>query len=461
MTHESASKLADPYRLQGQRVIVAGLGVSGQAACVLALSRGAQVIAVDESSDARAEARAASLRLKGIEVMTGWNPSVNLPLALLVVLSPGIPPEGRLGKALSEISSKLIGELEFGLRHLPCPILAITGTNGKTTSTELAEHCLNGIGLKAVACGNIGFAASELAMAENPPDFAIAEVSSFQLDTLHETRFAAGVILNVTPDHWDRYPCPSDYTRSKLRLALISKRCAASLQVSRLPEAAELAFDLVFDKDGELSCSFRRQGDELILSPCGMRLHLLDQPLRGGHNAENLLAVLALGHMVGLDPAALFRAAGSFKLARHRQEEVLNKNGIVYINDSKSTNPDAMSQAILRFGREERRALILIAGGRDKMMDFSIVSPLLPPYVKSILTYGESATLLTRLWSDLVPCTSCESFDAAVEAAMIAARDGDAVLLSPGCASLDCFSSYAQRGDRFTEIVQRSPLHAL
>lgn len=452
----------DPYCLgPASLVVVAGLGVSGQAACLLARSRGSRVLAVDEGADARAQSRAASLRGRGVEVLIGWTPEQGLPAADIAVLSPGIPPQGRLGQALAASARELVGELEFGLRHLPCPILAITGTNGKTTSTELAEHCLKGIGLKAVACGNIGFAASELALAEEAPDFAVAEVSSFQLDTLHKTRFAAGVILNVTPDHWDRYPSPADYSRSKLRLAALSQRCAASLQVARLPEAAELAFDLVFDKDGEPSCPFRRLGDVLILDPAGISVDLRDQPLRGGHNAENLLAVLALGHMAGLETAALFRAAGSFKLARHRQEEVLNKNGIVYINDSKSTNPDAMAQAILRFGREEGRGLILIAGGRDKMMDFSIVSPLLPPYVKSILTYGESASLLTRLWSDLVPCMSCESFDAAVEAAMVAARDGDAVLLSPGCASLDCFSSYAQRGDRFTEIVQRSQPHAL
>ncbi|MEN9359773.1 MAG: hypothetical protein RL095_1308 [Verrucomicrobiota bacterium] len=451
----------DPYQLQGRSVIVAGLGVSGQAACRLALSRGARVTAVDESADGRAQARAETLRAAGVSVFTGWTPALALPEADLAVLSPGIPPEGSLAKALARTAPISVGELEFGLRHLACPVLAITGTNGKTTSTELAEHCLKGVGLEAVACGNIGFAASELALASKAPDYAVAEVSSFQLDTLVETRFAAAVILNVTPDHWDRYPSPADYSRSKLRLASLAWRCAASAQVARLPEAAGISFDLLFDKDGDDSCSFHSRGGKLILRPCGLEFDLCEQPLQGRHNIENLLAVLALGHMAGLDPAALFRAAGSFRLARHRQELVLQKNGIAYINDSKATNPDAMVQAILRFGRDESRPLVLIAGGRDKMMDFSIVSPLLPPYVKAILTYGESATLLTRLWSDLVPCTSCVSFDAAVQAAMVAARDGDAVLLSPGCASLDCFGSYAQRGDRFTEIVQRPQSHAL
>ncbi len=450
-------------------VLVLGLGVSGLAAAELALALGAEVTVLDAADSPALRQRAESLRPKNGTVQLAWDkPAWDGSAPDLAVISPGIPPESILGKLAASLTCPVISELEFGFRHTACPILAITGTNGKTTSTELLTACLQGAGRRALFAGNIGVPLCEAARRSAELDFLVVEVSSFQLESCETFAPLAAAILNLTPDHLDRYAGMSPYAAAKARLFRHLPRAGQVVlrpDVLEFPEvraalpedgSTPVLFSLedrpdahyFLRADGHL-CRRDRTGGTTAL------LHRDELRLKGGHNLENVLAVIALAELAGVPFAAFRDALGAFAPSPHRLELVTERNGVRFINDSKATNPDAVIRAIEAVQAGASGKVLLIAGGLDKGLEFHSLRPWLARHVKQVGLIGKCRESLAQQWRDIVYCKIFSSMAEAVDDAIIHAAPGDTVLLSPGCASMDMFANYAERGQVFCNAVTR------
>jgi len=443
----------------GRRVLVLGLGRSGQAAALLAHDRGATVIGFDEQdTGGLREFRTRQASQFAIEL--GWHGD-RLPDANLIIISPGLPPWSPLRRAAETGRVPVLGELAFGARFCPWPMLAVTGTNGKTTTTELIEHLLRRCAFRTLAAGNIGYPLSQVARENHDLDFIVAEVSSFQLE--HAAGFVphAAALLNITSDHMDRYPDFAAYAAVKLRLFAgldDPRRCVIRHDLlprwhNAFPDRPVPITFSVIEPTADWHCAdntlFHRDPDGVKAPFC--RLEQLQ--LAGAHNIENLLAATAMVHAVtGLSPDRIAAAAAEFRTGRHRLEPVAEWRGIRFINDSKATNPDAVIRALAACGGE--RNVCLVAGGLDKDMDFRPVREAAGKIKCAFLT-GMAKNRLATCWNDVIDCTCCDTFEEAVLGAMAVAVAGDVVLLSPGCASMDQFRDYQERGDCFINIIHR------
>ncbi len=455
-----------------QHILIAGLGVSGMAAARLALALKAQVTVLDGGDNSTLRDRAGRLEALGCRVILGFNGDAqvhrDVPAADLAVLSPGIPPESALVKFCRDRAREVLGEFEFGARHLECPILAITGTNGKTTTTELTTHCLKTAGLDAVAAGNIGTPMSEVAC-EFKPDVVVAEISSFQIETLVDFRPKAVAVLNLSPDHLDRYPDFVTYARAKLRiidflpsfssLVLRADLAGNPLLLERWPEAATGA--CLFSATAQVGCRFQMTDDRVLVknSPKKsapepiVRAHELQ--IQGAHNIENALAAAALCDTLGIPMQTVANGLKSFRPSDHRLQYLGTWAGIRVINDSKSTNPDSLVRALESVGDPVKQNVILIAGGLGKNLEFTAARDAIGRFVRRVFCLGESAERLIECWGAVADCVPVNSLEKAVEQAVESAVNGDTVLLSPGCASQDMFTDYAERGRKFIELISR------
>ena len=437
------------------KILVLGLGVSGRSAAALAVSRGFEVIGIDESEDLSPDG------LDGVSVISGWKKGDAFPEHDLIVLSPGVAPYSPLGAAALHSGAPIVGELDFAFQFLDAPVLAVTGTNGKTTTTEMTVGI---IGDSAVAAGNIGNPLSEVALEEwRGP--VVVEASSFQLE--RTTTFApkAATLLNVSSDHMDRYDSFDDYQAAKFavfRNIAESRMCV--LNHSLLPEWTRLTGE---GRGMPVAFSVSDGAADIVLD--GSTVHFKTFPLppidlsgskvRGAHNIENFMAAVALASAV-LAPEALLDGAiklsRSFRLAPHRQELVAEIAGVRFVNDSKATNPDSLFAALDVFGGF--RNIILIAGGLDKDMDFSI-SPKYVEMIRRAFLVGAAAARIEDVWGGAgVDCLVEPLFEIAVRSAVSLAEPGDVVLLSPACASMDMFANYKERGDFFREIILQTAL---
>jgi UDP-N-acetylmuramoylalanine--D-glutamate ligase len=363
-------------------------------------------------------------------------------------------------QALAARQTPLLSELELAYRYCLCPIVAITGTNGKTTTTELMAAALAGCGRRAIAAGNNGNAFSAMVEGTAALDAVVLEVSSFQLERIEQFRPQVSVLLNLRPDHLDRYRSMDDYVRAKARIflnqreddvAVINAECLERLmrQDIRLPgrvitfSATGRPADLWLDLAG---------GGTIWswLPECrGIVLRLEETNLRGPHNAENMLATLAAAIALELPVRHVRAAIADYCPAPHRCEVVANINGVTYINDSKATNVDAVEKALLSLpGR-----VILIAGGRDKELDFAAIAGVVRRQAKLAVVIGEAQDKIVRAWGEAVPCIRAFSLAEAVQVAAARAVPGDTVLLSPACASFDMFENYEHRGEVFKRYV--------
>jgi UDP-N-acetylmuramoylalanine--D-glutamate ligase len=444
---------------QDERILVLGLGRSGRAAAELAHALGAEVVALDEGdSPALREYRDANAAR--FAVVPGWRDAA-LPAADRIVISPGLPTTSPLRRRAEAAGLPLVGELAFGAAACPWPMIAVTGTNGKTTTVELATHLLNGCGLRALAAGNIGHPLSQVALDRPELDLLVVEVSSFQLE--HGAGFVpmAAALLNITSDHQDRHPDFADYAMTKLRLFAPIADPRQCLLRHDLPPWWQRAFPgrpppATFASD-TLAADWHLDGDRIVhRTPDGSQeplCSLAETRLVGTHNAENLMAAAAIVHgATGLPLARLRGPAGEFRPGRHRLETVAEWRGIRFVNDSKATNPDAVVRALATVGGD--RNVCLVAGGLDKDMDFRPVREAAKK-IKCAFLVGLARNRLASCWNDVIHCTCCDSFEEAVLGATAQATPGDVVLLSPGCASMDMFRDYQERGERFSEIIQR------
>ncbi len=452
------------FMLEDKRVLVVGLGASGLAACALLRSRGARVTAVDNADTPGLRAQAQTLRAQGV---TAWLGQAAPPDGLfdLVVLSPGVPGANPLAGELARRGVPVISELELGWQQAYCLSVAITGTNGKTTTTELVERMMTQNHVKTLAAGNIGFPLCAAAPRTRELDYLTLEVSSFQLETIALFRPAVAVLMNITPDHLDRYDGMESYARTKARLfmnqqpfdwAILQFEALACLRALGVTIPSKIVTFSATDRQADLYLDRGLLISRLPDWP-GPLLDMSHTRLQGPHNAENLMAALAVGHALRLPLDGMARALCTYAPAPHRCERVAEIGGVLYVNDSKATNVDAVAKALqtMPAGPEPDRPNVwLLAGGKDKGFEFHDLGPLLSRRVKGAFLFGETREKIRAAWSLFTSCTLVGSLLEGISEAANRAVSGDVVLLSPACSSFDQFQNYQQRGDIFRQAVQ-------
>lgn len=427
--------------LEGKIVHVLGAGRSGKAAALLAKSRGA-IVTLFESSDKITE------RPEGITIQlnatneTGKNASCDL-----LVISPGIDTFGDYVAAFSEHAGEVIGETELGYRFYKGKIIGITGTNGKTTTTELVQRIMSKSGISCVACGNYGLPLSEVVMLDEVPDSIALELSSFQLETIVDLKPDVAIWLNFDADHMDRYHRIEDYKNAKLRI--FENQMESDYAIIRLGEdvgeikAKKLTFTTE-NQDGDFSLAENKiyyQGRPL--------LDMTKTRLNGLHNAENAMAAIGACLQIGVKEEIITTALSGFAPPMHRCELIRTLDGVEYINDSKATNLHALDSAL----RSQSKPVVLLAGGKDKELDYTDLLPRLERHVSHAIVFGEIAGKLKTLFSKAVETHQVENLTEAVKLSAKLAKRGDVVLLSPGTSSYDQFKGYEHRGDVFREAV--------
>jgi UDP-N-acetylmuramoylalanine--D-glutamate ligase len=450
------------YSLRNKKALVCGLGLSGLAASRLLRDRGADVVALDSGDTDELRKRAAELERLGVRVYLGATlaPTEAFDLA---VLSPGIPSTAPPVRQILERRIPLIGELELGFQQSLCLNISITGTNGKTTTTELVQQVLSQTRRKSVAAGNIGLPICAVADQTRELDFLVLEVSSFQLETIQFFRPAVAVLTNITPDHLDRYSSLADYARAKARLflnqqpfdwAIVQSEALAQL---RSLDVAIPSKVVTFSAQNRRADLYLDRGLLIGRLPdwTGLLLDMDDCQLRGPHNAENLMAALAVGHVLRIPLEQIAEALKAYTPAAHRCELVAEVRGVEFVNDSKATNVDAVAKALLavRGGNTGEPNVWLIAGGKDKGFEYHEIGPLLARRVKHAFLLGETRDRIRAAWSLFTPCTQVASLPEAVSRAAASAASGDVVLLSPACSSFDMFQNYQHRGEVFRRAV--------
>jgi UDP-N-acetylmuramoylalanine--D-glutamate ligase len=439
-------------RYSNQNVAVLGAGLSGAAAALLLKSEGAKVAVLD-SADEKKLLRSTidNLRGQGIQVISGSDADRDSNEYDLIVTSPGIDPASALGRNFWSRKIDMIGELELGWRSCETPVIAVTGTNGKTTTTEMLAQMLNQCGQKTIACGNIGKPLSEVAREKIKYDVLTVEVSSFQLETIREFHPSIALWLNFAPDHLDRYRSVAEYRAAKLRLFenQTSNDVAIINANEQLPElrARKITFS-AYTNRGDF-----RLSEGAILFENQPVLRMNQTKLRGSHNIENLMATLAAGHARGLSIEQMVPPLNAYEPQPHRCEFVRQIGGVDYINDSKATNLDAVEKAL----QAQTKPVILIAGGKDKGFNYQPLRALVKEKVRATILIGEMAKQIARDWDGTMKIDMAASLADAVERAHATAKSGEVVLFSPGTSSFDMFKSYADRGDQFRALVQALP----
>jgi len=434
----------------GKKIIVVGMGRSGVAAGEWLLGQKAEVTMFDESTDPALAEVGHRMKARGAKVVTGQRSVVGKGFDR-AILSPGISPDRPIVLELKGAGVPMLGELELGAQACLCPVVAVTGTNGKSTTTELITQLLQAAEKRAVACGNYGKPLCEVAPLSRDLDWAVAEVSSFQLETIETFRPRIAVYLNLTPDHLDRYSTMEAYAAAKARI----------FENQKAEDVAVINKGLVLPKGRARKIVFTAEatGAEYTLQEGWLCAHgekVMRQDgtkLRGEHNAENLLAALAVADAMEISREVVKKVFSSYQALPHRCEVVAVRAGVTWINDSKATNLDAMERAVSGLVGP----VILIAGGKDKGFDVRTSRPALEGKVRAVFLLGEMAEKMEKAWSGGMPCRRVQDLGEAVRRAAEMAREGENVLLSPGCSSYDQFKNFEERGEKYRQCVIALP----
>jgi len=445
--------------LRGKTVLVVGLARSGVAACRVLGDAGAIVKATDKRAAEAIGPDVAMLRGMGVEVEVGGHTRAFAEACEIVVVSPGVPLEVDIVKWAQSRRKLVMGEVELAWCLSDAVFVAVTGTNGKTTTVSLLGEILSRHSAKVRVGGNIGDPISAIAAGLGPDWTVVIEISSFQLDTCLSFSPKVAVLLNVTPDHLDRYESYEAYVQSKARLfmnqvgddfAIVNGDDKEALRAARDARSRRLCFSLAGEvKEG----AFVR--DETVVVRLGKHETTLfateDPKIRGPHNLANSLAASLAATVLDTPAETIREAVRIFPGLEHRLEPVAVIGGIEFVNDSKATNVDSLRWALVT----ATRPVVLIAGGRDKGGDFNQVRELVRQKVKAIVAVGEAREKLERTFSGTVNVVSAGEFEDAVRTAFGAAASGETVLLSPGCASYDMFKDFEHRGQVFKSIVMK------
>jgi len=443
--------------LNGKRVLVVGLGKSGVASALFMKAHGARVTVSDTKSGDELRNEIPVLLDNGIIVETGGHGDRTFRGQDLIVVSPGVPVDAPPLVQARSLGESVIGEIELAAQFLPGPIVAITGSNGKTTTTTLAGEIMTAAGFPALVGGNIGTPAISLAERAKPETVIVLEISSFQLETIQTFRPKIAVVLNVTPDHLDRHRTFEIYTGAKARIfenqqsgdyAVLNADDPTCVTMGQ--KAPSQVFWFSRHKEIERG-AWVRDGNIVFRDASGQRevLQVSDIPLKGNHNLENVLAAVCAGALMGCAPEKIRQAVHEFKAVEHRLEFVATIRGVDYYNDSKATNVDATIKALESFPSN----IHLILGGKDKGSDYTVLNDLLRQRVKRIYTIGAAAAKIESQVKG-PEVVHAETLENAIRKANAAALSGDIVLLAPACASFDQFKSYEHRGKVFKEIVR-------
>jgi UDP-N-acetylmuramoylalanine--D-glutamate ligase len=442
--------------LNGKRVLVVGLGKSGVASALFMKAHGARVTVSDTKSGDELRNEIPVLLDNGITVETGGHGDRTFQGQDLIVVSPGVPVDAPPLVQARSLGESVIGEIELAAQFLPGPIVAITGSNGKTTTTTLTGEIMTASGFPALVGGNIGTPAISLAERAKPGTVIVLEISSFQLETIQSFRPKVAVVLNVTPDHLDRHRTFEIYAAAKTRIfenqqsedcAVLNADDSTCVAMSKKTRAQIYWFS----RQNEVECgAWVRGGNIVFRDGSGQReiMQVSEIPLKGAHNLENVLAAVSASVLMGCAAEKIRQAVHEFKAVEHRLEFVASIGGVDYYNDSKATNVDATIKALESFPAN----IHLILGGKDKGSDYTVLNDLLRQRVKRVYTIGAAAGKIESQIKGR-EVVHAETLENAIRQAHASAQPGDVVLLAPACASFDQFKSYEHRGRVFKEIV--------
>ena len=445
--------------LNNKRVLVVGLGKSGVASALFLRSRGAQVTVSDSKPQEQLSEEIPILLDHGIIIETGGHGERTFHGQDLIVVSPGVPADSPPLVQARALGEPVIGEIELAAQFQPKSIVAITGSNGKTTTTTLTGEIITAGGYPTRVGGNIGTPAISLVATARPDSVVVLEVSSFQLETIQTFRARVAVVLNVTPDHLDRHRTFETYVDAKARIFENQQADDFAVLNADDPVCVGLAgrtraqvFWFSRKKEVQQGASLR-DGRILFRDSSGQQEIMVasEIPLKGAHNLENTLAAICAGALMKCAPERIRAAVRNFKAVEHRLEYVATVRGVEYYNDSKATNVDATIKALESFPAN----IHLILGGKDKGSDYTVLNDLLRQRVKRVYTIGAAADKIESQVREAAEIVHAESLDSAVQRASASAQPGDIVLLAPACASFDQFRNYEHRGKVFKELVQR------
>jgi UDP-N-acetylmuramoylalanine--D-glutamate ligase len=445
--------------LAGKDVLVVGMARSGLAAAEFLSKRGARVKVSDKRTETELDTEIEFLRRHDIGYEVGGHVEDSFLNADLVVVSPGVPLRLSLLQKASQSGKEVISEVELASRFLKGRVIGITGSNGKTTTTTLVGEMLKTAGFSVQVGGNIGTALTSLVDRSTPETITVTELSSFQLEAIPTFRPDVAVLLNITPDHLDRYDSFEDYARAKLNI----------LRNQRLSDFAVLNLE-----DEILRCSGKSIGSqpywfstksEVIQGTYLNRNQFIFRSgtqketvtslegiqVPGRHNLENVAAAITTARLLNAASTKIAEALRQFRGVEHRLELVAEINGVKFYNDSKATNTDATIKALESF----ECGILLILGGRDKGSDFTVLSSLIQERVRNLILLGEASEKIRQQLNGTAPMAQAESLEEATRMAFERASPGDVVLLAPACASFDMFQNYEHRGRVFKESVRR------
>src|SRR5437899_7634680 len=445
--------------LNNKRVLVVGLGKSGVASALFLRSRGAQVTVSDSKPQEQLSEEIPTLLDHGIIMERGGQGGRTIDGQDMIVVSRGVPADSPPLVQARALGEPVIGEIELAAQFLPKSIVAITGSNGKTTTTTLTGEIITAGGYPTRVGGNIGTPAISLVATARPDSVVVLEVSSFQLETIQTFRPKVAVVLNVTPDHLDRHRTFETYVDAKARIFENQQADDFAVLNADDPVCVGLAgrtraqvFWFSRKKEVQQGASLR-DGRILFRDSSGQQEIMVasEIPLKGAHNLENTLAAICAGALMKCAPERIREAVRNFKAVEHRLEYVATIRGVEYYNDSKATNVDATIKALESFPAN----IHLILGGKDKGSDYTVLNDLLRQRVKRVYTIGAAAEKIESQVKGAAEIVHAESLDNAVQRASANAQPGDVVLLAPACASFDQFRNYEHRGKVFKDLVQR------
>src|SRR5262245_25339744 len=444
-------------QVAGKKILVVGLARSGAAAAEFLNSRGARVVVNDAKPEGELK-DVEELTALGIEIVTGAHPPELFEKSDLIVVSPGVPLALDPFRLARSAGVPVIGEIELAARFIRGRLIGITGSNGKTTTTTLTGELLAGAGLPAQVGGNIGTPLISLVETSRDDSLTVIELSSFQLEAVERLHLHVSVIINITPDHLDRYDSMDDYAAAKANVfrnqtaedfAVLN---ADDGRVSKMGSGAP-ARKIFFSRRRELDEGIFLRGAEIIHRGSGVERALITRdeiPLRGDHNLENVMSALAVGVACGAEAGSMRRGVRDCKGVEHRLEFVAEINGVKFYNDSKATNVDAAVKCIEAFDG----GVNVILGGKDKGSDYSPLASLVRARCSNVILIGAAADKIAAALENTRPLRRASTMEEAVEIGLKIGKPGEIVLLAPACASFDMFDNYEHRGRVFKEAVR-------
>ncbi len=448
-----------PIKLQDRRILVVGFGKTGKAVTRFLLDRGAHVTVSEIRPRNHISEEIAPFEKNGATIIAGDHPRELFLCPDFIVISPGVDPHLQPLVEAQKKGIPVISEIELASRFIDAPIVGITGTNGKTTTTALIASILSRSGFSVFVGGNIGTPLIAYVHDERQADFVVVELSSFQLETIETLKPRIAILLNITEDHLDRYPSFVLYRDAKFKVFMnqteedfafinfddeVSKSIIPSLAAQVVPFSSRKLQGKGMYANGHTLYYRNETGVKHAYS-------LSNVKLMGAHNRENMLAAIGAAELCGCAQESIQESLENFCGLDHRLEYVRKIDGVFFYNDSKATNIDALLRSLQSFPEN----VILIAGGREKGGDYRVLKDEIEKKVRMLILIGESREKLFQLFGALTPTRFAQDLEEAVRVAFQHANQGDVVLLSPGCASFDMFSSYGERGQRFKQAVQK------